>query len=170
MSIKIVSDSAANLNEFSGLEFVSVPLHIIIGDREFVDDKGIDVGQMQEALDSYKGNTSTSCQVLMTVVLFVEKINELAVNGMEAPDIYDRMCRYVKHTRMYFSLASLNNLARNGRVNPILAKGVGLLGIRIEHMINSMKECGYKRLSGSLTDLYIKLTDCAVIMLNHSQF
>lgn len=82
-------------------------------------------------------------QVLMTVVLFVEKINELAVNGMEAPDIYDRMCQYVKHTRMYFSLASLNNLARNGRVNPILAKGVGLLGIRIEHMINSMKECGY---------------------------
>lgn len=99
--------------------------------------------------------------------MFVEKINELASKGMEASDIYDRMCRYVKHTHLYFSLASLNNLARNGRVNPILAKGVGLLGIRIvgkasdegnlqpmhkgrgdkkaiEHIINSMKECGYK--------------------------
>ncbi|MGN0480051.1 MAG: DegV family protein [Lachnospiraceae bacterium] len=221
MSIKIVSDSSANLTEFGGLEFVSVPLHIIVGDREFVDDKGIDVGQMQEALDSYKGKTSTSCPspddwlqafgdadsvfcITITsalsgsfssaniaarmyeqnnpgrkvylidslstgpeLVLFVEKINELASKGMEASDIYDRMCQYVKHTRLYFSLASLNNLARNGRVNPILAKGVGLLGIRIvgkasdegtlqpmhkgrgdkkaiEHIINSMKECGYK--------------------------
>lgn len=53
MSIKIVSDSSANLTEFDGLEFVSVPLHIIVGDREFVDDKGIDVGQMQEALDRF---------------------------------------------------------------------------------------------------------------------
>ena len=35
------------------------------------------------------------------------------------------------HTHLIFCLASLDNLARNGRVNPIAAKVAGALGIRM---------------------------------------
>ena len=35
------------------------------------------------------------------------------------------------HTHLSFSLESLTNLARNGRVNPAVAKIAGVLGIRV---------------------------------------
>lgn len=38
---------------------------------------------------------------------------------------------YQAHTHLAFSLESLTNLARNGRVNPAVAKLAGVLGIRI---------------------------------------
>lgn len=38
---------------------------------------------------------------------------------------------YKNHTHLLFSLQSLTNLARNGRVNPAVAKIAGVLGIRI---------------------------------------
>jgi DegV family protein with EDD domain len=48
---------------------------------------------------------------------------------------YDRMvadiAQYQKHTHLSFSLESLTNLARNGRVSPAVAKITGVLGIRV---------------------------------------
>ena len=38
---------------------------------------------------------------------------------------------YMRHTHLIFVLSSLNNMARNGRVSPLVAGAVGLLGIRI---------------------------------------
>ena len=58
MNYKIIADSSANLQDGT---FVSVPLKIITGDREFVDDASLDIPQMAAYLSSYKGKTSTAC-------------------------------------------------------------------------------------------------------------
>ena len=61
MSNKIVLDSSGNLRHFEDIDFASVPLKILVGDREFVDDETADVQEMVEFLSEYKGKTSTSC-------------------------------------------------------------------------------------------------------------
>lgn len=58
MNYKIIADSSANLQDGT---FVSVPLKIIAGDREFVDDASLDIPQMAAYLSGYKGKTSTAC-------------------------------------------------------------------------------------------------------------
>jgi fatty acid-binding protein DegV len=66
---------------------------------------------------------------------------------MNGEKIYEEIISYMKHTHLYYSLASVHNLARNGRVNPILAKGLGILGIRIvataspEGTIQTLDKC-----------------------------
>lgn len=61
MSSKIVLDSSGNLHTFEGIDFISVPLKILAGDREFVDDEMTDVEEMVRFLGEYKGKASTSC-------------------------------------------------------------------------------------------------------------
>ncbi len=182
---KIVSDSAADILSLDKLPLSIVPLHILVGEQEFVDDANIDLNQMQAALTSYKGKSSTACPspqdwvdafedyeavfcVTITsglsgscssantakalyegehpdrkvyvidslstgpeMVLILDKLQELILSGLDHTAINDAITDYQKSTHLYFSLASVNNLARNGRINPIIAKGVSLLGIRI---------------------------------------
>lgn len=62
MGYKIIVDSSANLQALPGpAEFASVPLKIIAGNREFVDDRNLDVKQMVESLKTYKGKSGTAC-------------------------------------------------------------------------------------------------------------
>lgn len=185
MNYKIVSDSSSNITKFEGVPFASVPLHIIVGDKSFIDDENVDLETMQETLSQYKGKSSTSCPspedwinafgdadavfcVTITsalsgscssanvakqmyedeypdrhvyifdslstgpeMALIMEKTRELILSGMEHSKIDDEVRQYCKRTHLYFSLACLDNLAKNGRINPIIAKGVGLLGLRI---------------------------------------
>ena len=51
--------------------------------------------------------------------------------GMEFEDIVADVREYYTHCHLFFALESLTNLANNGRVNPLVAKGAGLLGIRL---------------------------------------
>lgn len=63
--------------------------------------------------------------------LILEKLQELMDAGHDF-DTIDRLIReYMTHTHLSFSLASLVNFARNGRVSPLVAKMVGVLGIRL---------------------------------------
>ena len=63
--------------------------------------------------------------------LIIEKLQELIAAGLDF-DTIDRTVReYMTHTHLSFSLASLQNFARNGRVSPLVAKMVGVLGIRL---------------------------------------
>lgn len=63
--------------------------------------------------------------------LIMEKLRELMDAGHDFETI-DRLIReYMTHTHLSFSLASLVNFARNGRVSPLVAKMVGVLGIRL---------------------------------------
>ena len=61
MDYKIVMDSAGDLMEMEGAEFSNVPLKILAGDREFVDDATNDVEEMVDYMSTYVGKSSTAC-------------------------------------------------------------------------------------------------------------
>ena len=63
--------------------------------------------------------------------LLAEHLRDLLAQGMEFDDVCEEMLRYHKHTHLLFSLESLANLARNGRVKPAVAAVARMLGIRV---------------------------------------
>lgn len=85
------------------------------------------------------------------MVLMVEKIVELVEQGVDFEDICEQVRAYADSAELLFALGSLNNLARNGRVNPAVAKVAGVLGIRVvgkatEGVLDPRSKCrGEKR-------------------------
>lgn len=63
--------------------------------------------------------------------MLAEKIAELVNQKKSFEEICDTIEAYSKKTRLFFSLASVQNLAKNGRINKVLATAIGALGIRI---------------------------------------
>ena len=63
--------------------------------------------------------------------LLAEHLRDLLAEGKEFDDVCEEMLRYHKHTHLLFSLESLANLARNGRVKPAVAAVARMLGIRV---------------------------------------
>ena len=216
MNYKIVTDSSANVLEIEGMDLGVVPLHVIVGEDDFVDNASLDLAKMQEALTSYKGKTSTACpgpqdwmqafdgadvvfcititsklsgayvsakiakdmyendnegkkvyviDTLSTgpeMILIIEKIKELMEEDKSPDETYDSIMQYMKKTHLYFSLGSVDNLAKNGRVNPLLAKGINLLGIKLvgrasdEGTLESLDKCrGEKKAYRKIVD-YMK--------------
>ena len=62
--------------------------------------------------------------------LIAEKIQELMEADLSFDDICENVKDYQQHTGLLFMLESMQNLANNGRVNKIVAKAAGILGIR----------------------------------------
>ena len=60
-NMKIVADSSANLMELKTVPFDAAPLKIITAEREFVDDRDLDLEEMIRFFRSYKGRSQTSC-------------------------------------------------------------------------------------------------------------
>ena len=60
-SYKIVSDSSSNLFSLADVAYQSVPLKIICGDMQYVDDQSLDVESMIDALKVTKNRSGTSC-------------------------------------------------------------------------------------------------------------
>lgn len=65
------------------------------------------------------------------MVLFIEKIREYILDGMEYNEICQKITEYRNQTGLIFMLKSLKNFANNGRVSPALARIVEFLGICI---------------------------------------
>lgn len=63
--------------------------------------------------------------------LILEKCQQLIDDGLTFEEICAGLEDYCRHTHLLFSLESLDNFAKNGRVSALTAKAVGLLGIRI---------------------------------------
>lgn len=63
--------------------------------------------------------------------LILEKIREYVLNKLPFDQIRQRVTEYMKSTHLLFSLESLTNLARNGRVSPAIAKLCEVLNIRV---------------------------------------
>ena len=63
--------------------------------------------------------------------LLAEHLRDLLAEGKEFDETCEEMLRYHKHTHLLFSLESLANLARNGRVKPAVAAVARMLGIRV---------------------------------------
>ena len=64
-------------------------------------------------------------------IMLCEKIAQLINEGNDFDAVVEKALEYHNHTHILFRLESLTNLARNGRVNPAVAKIVGALGIRV---------------------------------------
>ena len=60
-TMKIVADSSANVMQLQEVSFAVAPLKIITAQREFVDDQNLDLQDMLNHFDSYKGRSQTSC-------------------------------------------------------------------------------------------------------------
>lgn len=60
-----------------------------------------------------------------------DKLRQLAESGLTPEQVRDAAIDYHAHTHTLFCLESLTNLARNGRINPAVAKIAGVLGIRV---------------------------------------
>lgn len=63
--------------------------------------------------------------------LIMEKLKQWIEEKMTFEQIREAVKGYMEKTHLLFSLESLTNLARNGRVNPAVAKIAGVLGIRV---------------------------------------
>lgn len=63
--------------------------------------------------------------------LIIEKMQGLVLSGTEFDEVCKQANEYSKNTGTLFMLASMKNLANNGRVSPLVAKMAGLLGIRV---------------------------------------
>ena len=184
MRYQIVSDSSSNIFAVEGVCYTTVPMKIIAGDREYVDNEALDVRGMVNDLKAYKGKSGSSCanaqewldafgdadmvfgvtisrnlsgsfnaaeaaarefaeehpeakiHIFDTLsagpemAMVIEKIHELVEKGLDFEQIVAQVREYQNHCHILFSLESMNNLARNGRVNPAVAKIASVLGIR----------------------------------------
>ena len=61
MSIRIVSDSSSNVFALESVNYVTVPMKVIAGDKEFIDTPAQDVASMVNFLKSYTGKSGSSC-------------------------------------------------------------------------------------------------------------
>ena len=59
--MKIVADSSCDLFALKQAEFSAAPMKIITAEREFVDDRNLDVEEMVAYMDKYKGKSKSSC-------------------------------------------------------------------------------------------------------------
>lgn len=64
------------------------------------------------------------------LTLIIEKLRELILAGNDFETVKREIIDYNNHTRLIFALESMNNLANNGRVSPLVAKMASVLGIR----------------------------------------
>lgn len=65
------------------------------------------------------------------LLLILELLKKLTDAGLPFEEVEAQVREYQKHTRLFFSLQSVHNLAQNGRVSKVAAAAVGMLGIRI---------------------------------------
>lgn len=63
--------------------------------------------------------------------MIIEKLQELIGLCLSHQEVCTAITDYQQHTCLFFMLESLKNLANNGRVNSLVAKAVGLMGIRM---------------------------------------
>jgi DegV family protein with EDD domain len=107
--------------------------------------------------------------------MLADKIRQLAEQGLDFDAIVQSVLEYQNHTHILFCLQSMNNLARNGRVNPAVAKLAGLLGIRgvgeaNDGQIASVhKPRGDKKATQALVDMMLErgLYDGALVRIAH---
>ena len=63
--------------------------------------------------------------------LLAERLAALVQAGLDFDAVAEALLAYHRHTHLLFSLESLANLARNGRVKPAVAAVARMLGIRV---------------------------------------
>ena len=213
MRYQIVSDSSSNIFHIEGVNYTTVPLKIVAGEKEYVDNPQLNVRGMVDDLKAYKGKSGSSCpnaqewleafgdadmvfgvtisrnlsgsynaaqqaaqdfaeehpnakiHIFDTLsagpemAMVTEKIVELLNKGLPFEEIVAGVREYQNHCHILFCLESMNNLARNGRVKPAVAKIASVLGIRAcgdarnGQIIPSQKPRGQKKATEVLASM-----------------
>lgn len=95
--------------------------------------------------------------------LLAEHLRDLLAEGKEFDEVCEEMLRYHKHTHLLFSLESLANLARNGRVKPAVAAVARMLGIRVIGQASEVGEldvlCKTRGEHGALERIVLELKE-----------
>ncbi len=65
------------------------------------------------------------------LMMIADKIRQCVAEGDDFDTVVEKVLDYHNHIHTLFCLESMTNLARNGRVNPAVAKLAGMLGIRV---------------------------------------
>lgn len=185
MNIRIVSDSSSDMLELADVDYRTVPLKVMFGSNEYIDEIGTDAEKMVRDLQNYQGPSTTSCPnahewsnafdgadgVFAVTIssglsasyetaemavssfleahpdarahifdshatgpvlrLIIEKLREGILAGKSYNEIQAETMEYQKQIRILYSLESLGNLARNGRVNAHVARIAEALNIRM---------------------------------------
>lgn len=61
MSYRIVADSSSNILKLENRDYKSVPLKILLGEKEFIDDENLNVKALVEEMSQSKEKCGTSC-------------------------------------------------------------------------------------------------------------
>lgn len=77
--IKIVTDSSSDLLSLEGIDFESVPLTINTSEKEYIDNKDLEVLEMVKDLRSYNGKSGTACPSTGTWLNAFEGYDEIYV-------------------------------------------------------------------------------------------
>ena len=93
------------------------------------------------------------------MAMVTEKIVELVNRGLSFEEIVAGVREYQNHCHILFCLECMNNLTRNGRVNPAVAKIASVLGIRAcgdaqnGQIIPTQKPRGQKKATETLVSM-----------------
>lgn len=186
MSMKIVADSCCDVNpeieERTDIQLV--PLTIQIEDKDYRDDKDLDIDNLivdmrnspkvpktacpspQDFIERYKGGESVFVVTLSSALsgtyksamlakeIFLEEvenkfihvfdslsasvgetlislhISELINKGLKEVEIVDKVNAYIKDMRTFFTLKTLDNLVKSGRVSQFVARVSSILSVR----------------------------------------
>lgn len=60
-AIKLVTDSSANLIAMDGIAFSAVPLKVMVGEKEFIDDANVNMEELYTAIKNREMQSCTSC-------------------------------------------------------------------------------------------------------------
>lgn len=88
----------------------------------------------EEYMQTYPGRKVFILDSLSTgpeLELIMEKYRELILEGKKFEQVCQQIQIYAGTTQLMFCLESLSNFAKNGRVSPVVAAAVGILGVRI---------------------------------------
>jgi len=108
--------------------------------------------------------------------MLADKLAQLIAQGHDFDTIVEKALDYHNHTHILFCLESLNNLARNGRINPAVAKIAGVLGMRVVGDVKGglitpvYKPRGHKKAMATLVEMleerglkedgYVRIAHC----------
>ena len=98
MKWKIVMDSSCDMQDMKGLpmntEFVVVPMHIIVGDTEYIDKRGLNTRKMMKDVHDCEGVVRTACpgpEEWCNAFLGAEHVIVITVSG-KLSEAYDNAC------------------------------------------------------------------------------
>ena len=116
-------------------------------------------GIYEEENDNVKVHVFDSLSTGPEMRLLIEKLKDFIEEDLPFEEIVEKGQDYLNHSRLFFALKSLHNMAMNGRINKAIASAIGVLNISIfataseEGTIQPISKCrGEKKVVKSMIE------------------